>query len=160
VLAGDSAGANLALVTSLALRDRPAALPVILQAAIYPHIDHDDHWSYESSRAFSEGYMISVETMQFLEAAYRAERRSWRATPLFADQAGLPPTLIVTAGLDPLRDQGRAYAAKTIAAGVPTTYREVPGTVHGFAGFRRAIPSAQSDFAALLFLIEALIREA
>jgi acetyl esterase len=160
VLAGDSAGGNLALVTSLALRDRPAARPVILQAAIYPHIDHDDHWSYESSRTFSEGYMISAETMQFLEAAYRAEPGNWRATPLLADQAGLPPTLIVTAGLDPLRDQGRAYAAKTVAAGVPTTYREVAGTVHGFAGFRRAIASAQGDFAALLILIEALIREA
>jgi len=79
---------------------------------------------------------------------------------LLADQAGLPLTLVVTAALDPLRDEGRAYAAKAIAAGVPTTYREIGGTIHGFASYRRMIPSAQADLTAVLELARALIREA
>jgi acetyl esterase len=159
VLMGDSAGGNLTLVTALALRDRPAAAPVILQVAIYPHVDHDGHWDYESCKAFADGYMVSSETMRFHDEAYRPERGHWRATPLVADQTGAPPTLIVTASLDPLRDQGRAMAAKTIAAGVPTNYREVTGTVHGFASFRRVIPSAQLDLSATLALIRSMLGE-
>src|SRR6185437_1183297 len=83
----------------------------------------------------------------------------WRGSPLVADQAGLPPTLLVTAGLDPLRDQGRAYAAKAIEAGVAVTYREFEGAIHGFLGFRRAIPSAVADFATVMRLMRSMIDE-
>ena len=158
ILCGDSAGGALTLVTALALHARPAAVPVMLQIAIYPQADPDGQWGYESGKAFADGYVLSSEGMRFYQEAYRPEPGHWRGTPLVADQHGTPPLLLVTAALDPLRDQGRAYAAKAIAAGVTTTYREVPGTIHGFATFRRAIPSAQPDFLAVLALADSMIR--
>ena len=79
---------------------------------------------------------------------------------MLADQAGMPPTFVVTAGLDPLRDNGRVYAAKCIEAGVDVTYREVQGTIHGFACYRKAIPSAQGDLAELLAIAKAMIEDA
>jgi acetyl esterase len=57
----------------------------------------------------------------------------------------MPPTLVVTASLDPIRDQGRAYAAACIQAGVPTIFREAEGNIHGFMNLRKAIPSSQGD---------------
>ena len=70
---------------------------------------------------------------------------------LLGDLGDLPPTVVVTAALDPLRDQGRAYAAKAIEAGVDVIYREVPGMIHGFFNYRRVIPSGCSRrFAAVL----------
>jgi acetyl esterase len=157
VLCGDSAGGNLTVVTALALRDRPAAVPVILQFAIYPVVDR--RGDYPSGKAFSDGYGLNSSDMAFYDEAYRADWRHWRYAPIVADQTGAPPTLIVTGGLDPLRDQGRAYAAKTIAAGVPTTYREFAGVIHGWLGFRRVIPSAQRDFVVVLEIARAMIAE-
>ncbi|CAN7314233.1 alpha/beta hydrolase [Phenylobacterium sp. LjRoot219] len=157
VLCGDSAGANLTIVTALALRDRPAAVPVILQFAIYPRTDSSK--TYPSYEAFSDGYGLDAADMAFYGEAMRVDNNHWRASPLLADQTGMPPTLVLTASLDPLRDEGRAYAGKTIAAGVPTTYREAEGTIHGFAGFRRAIPSGQADFDAALQIARAMIQE-
>jgi acetyl esterase len=80
--------------------------------------------------------------------------------PILGDQAGMPATLVLTAGLDPLRDQGRGYAAATIRAGVPTLFREAVGNIHGFCNFRRAIPSSEGDLAAALVALKALIVEA
>jgi len=157
VLCGDSAGANLTIVTALALRDRPAAVPVILQFPIYPRADSSR--SYPSMEAFGAGYGLDAEDMAFYGEALRPDNHHWRASPLLADQTGMPPTFVLTAGLDPLRDEGRAYAAKTIAAGVPTTYREASGTIHGFAGFRRAIPSGLADFDAALKIAREMIAE-
>jgi len=157
VLCGDSAGATLTLVTALALRDRPAALPVILQFAMYPAADSGGQ--YPSGEMFGDGFGLNHSDMQFYNEVYKSVSGHWRATPLVADQTGVPATLLVTAALDPLRDQGRAYAAKTIAAGVPTTYREIPGTIHGFLGFRRAIPSGQKDFVMILEIAQAMILE-
>jgi acetyl esterase len=158
VLCGDSAGGNLASVTALALRDQPAALPVRMQIAIYPKADSSRE--YPSGKAFADGYGLESANTSYFGEAYRADPTHWRASPLLADQSGLPATLVVTAALDPLRDEGRGYAARTIAAGVPTTYREVRGTIHGFASYRGVIPSAQTDLAAILELARAMIREA
>jgi acetyl esterase len=69
----------------------------------------------------------------------------------------MPPTLIVTAGLDPLRDEGRAYAAAAIKAGVPTVFREAGGMIHGFINFRQAIPSAVGDLQASIAALKALL---
>jgi acetyl esterase len=157
VICGDSAGGTLAIVTTLALRDRPAALPVILQIPIYPGADTGG--DYPSGRAFSNGYGLDAVDMKLYDEHYRADLRHWRGTPLLADQAGMPPTLVVTAALDPLRDQGRAYAAAAIGAGVPTSYREIGGTIHGFATYRRVIPSAVADLSAILDLARAMIAE-
>ncbi len=157
ILCGDSAGANLTIVTALALRERPASLPLIMQFPLYPKVDRGR--AYASAADFAEGYGLDLAEMDVFDDHLKADSGHWRASPLLADQAGLPPTLVVTGALDPLRDQGRAYAARTLAAGVPTSYIEVPGTIHGFAGFRGVIPSAQADLAAILGVARTMLHE-
>lgn len=147
ILCGDSAGGNLAIVTALALRDAPAALPVALLWAIYPVADLRDapEPPYESQHRFADGYGLASTDAIYFHQAYAPQRDHWRASPLLADLVGLPPVLAITASLDPLRDQGRRFAAAAINAGVNVTYREYAGTIHGFASYRAAIPSAQED---------------
>ena len=153
VISGDSAGGNLTLVTTLALRDKPAALPVILQLPIYPASDKTR--TYPSAQKFCNGYGLDISDND--EDLYAADPQSVRASPLLADLTGLPPTVLVTASLDPLRDQGRAYAAKLVEAGVPTTYYEARGTIHGFATYRKAIHSAQEHTAEFLALAQVML---
>ena len=158
VLAGDSAGGNLTIVTALALRDAPAAVPLIAQWPIYPAVDKAT--GYPSFDAFAEGYYLTRAGMGWFDKAYRSDPSSWRALPILADQAGLPPTLVLTASLDPLLDQGRAYAAATIRAGVPTIYREARGNIHGFLNMRKGIPSSAGDLAQALAVLKPMIAEA
>jgi acetyl esterase len=158
VLAGDSAGGTMTIVTALALRDEPAGVPVVAQWPIYPATDLNGH--YPSYDQFADGYFLTREGMEWFRDAYRSDPSHWRASPLLQDQAGMPATLVVTAGLDPLRDQGRAYAAATIRAGVPTVFREATGTIHGFVNLRRAIPSSEGDVAGALIALKAIIVEA
>ena len=68
--------------------------------------------------------------------------------------------MLITAGLDPLRDQGRAYAAKLIGAGVPTTYREAKGNIHGYINLSQGIPSAREDIRGALTVLKAIVAEA
>lgn len=158
VTAGDSAGGNLTIVVSLALRDEPAAVPVIAQFPIYPATDMA---TQEGSMVeFAEGYLLEKVGMDWFTESYAADPENWRANPSKADAAGLPPTVLITASLDPLRDQGRAYAGQLIAAGVPTVYREAVGNIHGFANLRKAIPSSQADIAGCLIPLKQLIDEA
>jgi acetyl esterase len=158
VLAGDSAGGNLTLVTAAALRDEPAALPLLAQIPIYPVTDVSRN--YESYSRFADGYGLEEANIAYYEQAYQPDHAHRRRSPIRDDLAGLPPTLLVTAGLDPLRDEGRAYAAAAIKAGVPVIYREYQGTVHGFCSYRALIPSAQPDTLAFLALAKAMIAEA
>ena len=143
ILCGDSAGGTLTCVTALALRDRPAALPLLMQIPLYPVADLSR--TYPSDDQFSQGYGLDRPDMDYFVQAFGSDVHHWRQSPLLADLAGLPPTLLVTAAFDPLRDQGRAFAATAIEAGVDVTYRELPGTIHGCFTFRKAIPSAQAD---------------
>src|SRR3546814_15486467 len=76
------------------------------------------------------------------------------------DLAGLPPAVVVTASLDPLRDQGRAYAGALVDAGVAVVFREACGHIHGFANLRRAIPSSQGGVAGAPAAPKAVIVEA
>lgn len=158
VLAGDSAGGSLTIVTSLALRDAPAAVPVLVQWPIYPAPDPTG--KYQSYRDFSEGYFLDSGAMSWFHENYAADQDHWRGSPLKADHGGSPPTLVVTAGLDPLRDSGRAYAAALVKAGVLTVYREATGNIHGFMNMRKAIPSSQGDLAGCLAALKAIIVEA
>jgi acetyl esterase len=157
VTSGDSAGGNLAIVVSMALRDAPAAVPVIAQFPIYPVVDDSDDWG--SYHEHGEGKLLTFETMQYFTDAYAAEAGHPRAYPLAHDQAGMPPTLVVTASLDPLRDQGRAYVGALAESGVPVTYREAVGNIHGFINIRKAIPSSQADVAGCLAVLNAMIAE-
>jgi len=77
-----------------------------------------------------------------------------------ASLAGLPPAVIVTASLDPIRDSGRAYAGALIDAGVPVVFREAQGNIHGFVTTRKVIPSSQGDVAGMLAAFKDLLAEA
>jgi acetyl esterase len=158
VTSGDSAGGNLAIVTSMALRDEPAAVPVIAQFPIYPVVDDDSDWG--SFHEHGEGKLLTTAAMNYFHEAYAAEQGHIRAYPLSHDHAGMPPTLVITAGLDPLRDQGRAYAGALIAAGVPTVFREAVGNIHGFVNLRRAIPSSVADLAGCFAVLKPMIAQA
>lgn len=157
-LAGDSAGGNLTIITAMALRDRPAAVPVLAQLPIYPATDSSI--AYPSSTEFADGFLLSTASMNWFNEAYAADPGHVRTSPLLADQSGMPLTLVYTASLDPIRDEGRAYAAKLIAAGVPTMFREAVGNIHGFIQLRKGIPSSAGDIATMLRLFRDLINEA
>jgi acetyl esterase len=155
ILSGDSAGGTLTLVTALALRDKPASLPVKLTIPLYPMADASK--PYPSSKAFSAGYGLDAPDMGFFERALAANKKSPRHSALLANLKGFPPTVLATASLDPLRDGGRAFAAKLIAAGVPTNYYEAQGNIHGYTTFRKAIPSAQNDLDVILSMAKAML---
>ena len=158
VTAGDSAGGNFAIVASLALRDEPAAVPVIAQWPIYPAADPAK--GYPSYKDFGEGYFLSHAGMQWFDGCYRPDKADWRYSPLLKSQAGMPPTLVQTASLDPIRDQGRAYAAACAEAGVPVVFREARGNIHGFINLRRAIPSSDEDIGGGVEALKLILKEA
>jgi len=157
VLAGDSAGGNFTIVASLALRDEPAAVPVLAQWPIYPAADPAQ--GYPSFTDFGEGYLLTREGMRWFDECYRPDPADWRYSPLVKSQENMPPTLVVTASLDPIRDQGRAYAAACIEAGVPTIFREAKGNIHGFINLRKAIPSSQADIEGCVVALHLLLTE-
>jgi len=155
---GDSAGGNFAIVVSLALRDEPAPAPVLAQFPIYPAADPEK--GYPSFKDFAEGYLLTKDGMDWFEDCYAPPTRDWRYSPLLKSQEGMPPTLVVTASLDPIRDQGRAYAAALAEAGVPVVFREARGTIHGFINLRRAVPSTQADIDGCFDVLKLMLKEA
>ena len=130
---GDSAGGNLAASVAIAAsRDR--SIPIAFQLLLYPITHHAfDTPSYSDN---AEGYGLGREMMAWYWDQYLArpeDGRSPLASPLLAeDPAGLPPTLVITAGYDVLRDEGQAYARKLEAAGVAVELIHYPGMIHGF----------------------------
>jgi acetyl esterase len=140
-VAGDSAGGNFsAVVSQMAAR---AGEPVpTCQVLIYPAVDFA--LDTPSHREMEEAHVIPRDRIMWYTEQYLsgdADRTDLRASPLRApDLAGQPPALVVTAGFDPLRDEGRAYADKLRAAGVDVVYREYPGQIHAFVSLTRAIP--------------------
>ena len=158
VLCGDSAGGNFAIVTALALRDEPAAVPVLAQWPIYPAADPVK--GYPSLTDFGEGYLLTQPSIHWFDQCYRPDPHDWRYAPMLKSQAGMPPTLVVTASLDPIRDQGRAYAAACAEAGVPTIFREAAGNIHGFINLRKAIPSSAADIEGCVAALKLLLSEA
>jgi acetyl esterase len=158
VVCGDSAGGNLAIVTAAALRDAPARVPIVAQLVFYPATDATA--DYPSYSAFAEGYLLTRASMEWFNAAYGAEATHIRTSPLKGDLAGLPPAVVVTASLDPIRDQGRAYAAALAGAGVAVVFREAKGNIHGFITLRKAIPSSVGDVAGAFAALKTLVMEA
>ncbi len=152
---GDSAGGNLTVVTTMALRDNPAAVPVIAQHPIYPAVS--DHSEWQSMRDFAEGYLLTADTMEWFGNAYNWDPSDYRGAPLNFDQAGMPPSLVTTASLDPLSDQGKAYVEKLKASGVRVEHRSADGTIHGHVTLRKALPSAQDDVTGNLTALKALL---
>ena len=139
---GDSAGANLAAVSALLARD--SGLTLAGQILFYPVTDFAG--GTQSYRDFADGYMLTREAMDWFSSHYLRgpdDIADWRASPLRArDLAGAAPALVVTAGFDPLCDEGKAYADRLAAAGVPTRYRCFAGMIHGFLGMTKALAAA------------------
>ena len=156
-LAGDSAGGTLSIVTAMALRNHRAALPVIAIWPLYPAVDLRKR--YPSTERLGEGYMLSLDTLRWFNDHYNPDDLHWRASPRLGDQGGMPPALVVTSTLDPLLDQGRAYAMACIEAGVTVSYREARGNIHGWLTLRRAIPSSQEDLRGCLSAFRTMIEE-
>ncbi len=157
VPSGDSAGGNLAIVTTMALRDRPAAVPVIAQHPIYPVVS--EHGDWPSMTEFSEGYLLTADGMAWFHAAYSAHPDDYRSAPLNFDHSGMPPSLVTTASLDPLRDQGIAYVAALTQAGVRVEHRSADGNIHGHINLRKGIPSSQDDIIGNLQALKEMLAE-
>ena len=133
-VAGDSAGANMAAVTALRLRDEGG--PVLCgQLLLYPVTDYHTPGtpSYEEN---AEGYGLTRDTMKWFWAHYLSDASQGahpHASPLRAPNlSGLPPALVITAEYDPLRDEGERYADKLRTAGVSTALTRYDGVNHGF----------------------------
>jgi acetyl esterase len=139
-VAGDSAGGNLAAVVALLARDQGGPA-IALQALLYPVTDVGTETG--SYRDFHEGFLLTRESMRWFFAQYLrtgADAADWRVSPLRARSlAGLPPALIVTAGFDPLRDEGEAYAVALRNAGVRVDAVCYGGMIHGFAPMGKLI---------------------
>lgn len=129
---GDSAGGNLATVTTLMARDRGGPA-LAAQLLIYPVLAAD--FDTESYRLFGSGYYNPKPAMQWYWDQYvpqPADRTHPYAAPLHADLRGLPPAVLVIAGHDPLRDEASAYADALQAAGVTVMRTQFDGGIHGF----------------------------
>jgi acetyl esterase len=141
---GDSAGGTFsaALCQATATRKGPA---IAFQALVYPALDLSAEADYPSRNAYGGGeFFISMRDIDWIREMYFTdpvrEGVNPLASPMFArDLSGQPPALIVTAGLDPLIDEGRLYHERLIAAGVESEYRCFDGTIHGFLSFAGAL---------------------
>jgi acetyl esterase len=142
VVAGESAGGNLAAVTALALRESGPRLA--MQVLVYPVTDQAA--DTDSLRRFARGYSLTRELLRWYQGNYlrgEPDRADWRASPARAkDHSRLPPAYIITAGFDPLLDEGKAYAERLAQAGVPVTYECFEGQIHGFLPMAGAIAAA------------------
>jgi acetyl esterase len=142
---GDSAGGNLAAAAALALRGA-ADVRLAGQLLIYPVTDlRCASASYQSR---GTGYVLSAADMTYFRDHYlaqAAQHTDWRASPLLAEShAGLPPALVLTAGFDPLRDEGRQYADQLSAAGNAVQYVCFERQMHGFIGMGGVIDEANT----------------
>lgn len=156
VIAGDSAGGNLAAVTAMMARDRGGP-EIACQALIYPVIAAD--FSTASYRRFGEGFYNTAAAMAWYWDQYlpgSTDRTHRYASPIQDVRVGLPPAVVITAGCDPLCSEGQAYAAALASSGVATTHRDYPGAIHGFLTMpmlqlaRRARQTLWADIAEFL----------
>jgi acetyl esterase len=142
---GDSAGGNLAAVVALELKKHNLAF----QLLIYPATDQ--RCELDSHSRNGEGYLLTKDAIGFFRGGYLPDAKDWtdwRASPLLAaDHRGVAPAYVLTAGFDPLLDEGRAYAKKLSAAGVAVEYREYADMVHGFMLFGGVVDTANAAVA-------------
>jgi acetyl esterase len=145
VVGGDSAGGNLAAVVAISARDGDG--PAIAgQVLIYPAIDFA--MTHASHREPETSLLLTHSVIRWCRDHYlngTADVGDWRASPVRASSlAGLPPAYVLTAGADPLRDEGDEYAQRLREAGVPVTYRHFPGQFHGFFTMGKLLQQANA----------------
>ena len=151
---GGSAGGNLATVTARALCDQPAAAPMVLQVLLYPATDESQDGSMTT---FAEGHFLTKLAMDWFYSLYLPVSGDPRAFPLHASAEGMCPTIVATAGLCPLKDQGRRIAAKLVDAGVDTLYLDIAGMTHDFTTTRKALPSAAAATAKVISAMKLML---
>ena len=152
---GDSAGGNLAAVVALADRDAQSgpegraeggAAPLRLQLLIYPATDM--RAVAPSHSVNGQGYLLTSDTIAYFRSHYiaqPAQYSDWRCSPLLhPDLSKLPPALVLTAGFDPLRDEGLQYADALAAAGTPSQYVCFERQIHGFITMGKVLDEANT----------------
>ncbi|MEB3981765.1 alpha/beta hydrolase [Mycobacterium sp. 663a-19] len=145
-VAGDSAGGNLAAVTAVLCREHGVARPAA-QVLLYPALDYS--FETDSYRRYGTGYFNTRAAMQWYWHQYLRGAGDFGPPHLVAparaeSHAGLPPAVIVTAGLDPLHSEGCDYARRLRDAGVPVVHRDFPGLFHGFVTIQGFAPGASA----------------
>ena len=146
---GDSAGGNLSAVVALHARDNGGP-KLKLQVLIYPSTDMSS--VYPSYEEFAEQLPLTRTTMDWFVDLYLKQRatdaKDWRASPLHAKSlAGLPPAYVITAAMDPLRDEGEEFARALMQAGVAVETKRFDGQIHGFLTMGRIIKDSQMAIA-------------
>jgi acetyl esterase len=140
---GESAGGNLATVTALMARDRGAQMPVH-QLLVYPIANYA--FDTPSYQAFTEAMPLNTPMMQWFFRYYlrnAADGANPYVSPLRANVHGLPPATVITAEVDPLRDEGEAYAMRLKEAGINTTLTRYTGVTHEFFGMPAIVDKAK-----------------
>ena len=145
---GDSAGGNLAAVVAIAARDS-GDLPIAYQLLIYPATDQRRGTTSHTTNG--QGYLLTTDTMAYFHDHYIAgplQDLDWRASPLLRDDlAKLPPALVLTAGFDPLRDEGILYSRRLTAAGNRASHVCFERQIHGFITMGRVLDEANTAVA-------------
>ena len=148
VVGGDSAGGNLTAGVTLLARDREESPDVDRQLLVYPAVAPGDHEERSSFRENAEGYFLEADEMEWFSDCYVQDeihaRNEYLAPLLARDLSGLPPASVVTAGFDPLRDEGIEYAERLEEAGVDVVHRNYDDMIHGFASMTGAVSTAES----------------
>ena len=152
LVAGDSAGGNLAAAVAIMATD--VGSPAIdRQILIYPTVASPFH-DFESYPEPGEGYLLTPETMEWFESHLTDSpfhaRNAYRSPLLLDELGGLPPATIITAELDPLHDEGEEYANRLAAAGVDVVYEDFDQMVHGFIGFLGQVDAADDALSTIV----------
>lgn len=159
VVSGDSAGGGIAAAVAQMARDRGAPA-LALQLLLYPITDHNGDWP--SFTENGEGYLLSHRALSWFSAHYlvdAAQADDPYVSPVRAsDLSGLPPAIVVTAGYDPLRDMGDAYAERLAAAGVPVVHLPNPSMIHGFLWMAGVCDHAATVYAEIGNHVDALMK--
>ena len=143
---GDSAGGNIAAVIALMARDKNGP-GIKHQVLIYPATDQSN-LDTDSYTHFAKGFMLTKNNIEWFRGLYLPDKKDWtnpHASPLLAeDHANLPPATIITAQMDPLKDDGKQYADKLTKAGVLTHYHCYQGMIHGFINADKLLSQAHA----------------
>ncbi len=148
---GDSAGGNISAVICQLAKERKGPA-IAFQALVYPCATMETKTKYASRETFGSGdYFLGQKDIEWLNSMYFADpddATSTAAAPIHAaDLSGLPQALVITAGFDPLSDEGEDYANRLKEAGVQAEHVRFEGTIHGFMSFAGAIDAGRKGLA-------------